>query len=60
MAIARALLEDLSDRWWVRLLGSIVGVIFRALPFSFDPARVSVTLIVFNPPTHRVSQLSGE
>ena len=28
MAIARALLEDLSNNWWVILLRGIVGVIF--------------------------------
>ena len=42
MAIARALLEDLSDNWWVVLLRGIVGVIFGVVAFT---ARGYATLL---------------
>jgi len=35
MAIARALLEDLANNWWVILLRGLVGIIFAVLAFSW-------------------------
>ena len=40
MAIARALLEDLSDHWWVILLRGIVSVIFGVLAFRWPGSTV--------------------
>ncbi len=35
MAIARALLEDLANNWWVILLRGLVGIIFAVLAFTW-------------------------
>ena len=40
MVIARALLEDLSDHWWVILLRGIVSVIFGVLAFRWPGATL--------------------
>ena len=44
MAIARALLEDLSSNWWVILLRGIVGVIFGVVAF-FSPGATLLALV---------------
>jgi uncharacterized membrane protein HdeD (DUF308 family) len=47
MAIARALLEDLSDHWWVILLRGIVGVIFAVLAFVWPGATLLALIFVW-------------
>jgi uncharacterized membrane protein HdeD (DUF308 family) len=47
MAIARALLEDLSNNWWVILLRGIVGVIFGVIAFVSPGATVLALVFVW-------------
>ncbi len=47
MAIPRALLEDLSDHWWVILLRGIVGVIFGVLTFRWPGATLLALIFVW-------------
>ena len=47
MAIARALLEDLSDNWWVILLRGIVGVVFAVLAFASPGATLLALVFVW-------------
>ena len=47
MAIARALLEDLSANWWVILLRGIVGVIFGVLAFVWPGATLLALVFVW-------------
>ena len=47
MAFARALLEDLSDHWWVILLRGIVGVIFAVLAFGWPGATLLALVYVW-------------
>src|SRR4051812_24173870 len=47
MAITRALLEDLSDHWWVILLRGIVGVIFAVLAFAWPGATLLGLVLVW-------------
>ena len=47
MAIARALLEDLSANWWVILLRGIVGVIFGVLAFVLPGATLLALVFVW-------------
>jgi uncharacterized membrane protein HdeD (DUF308 family) len=47
MAIARALLEDLSNHWWVILLRGIVGVIFGVLAFAWPGATLLALVFVW-------------
>ena len=47
MAIARALLEDLSDNWWVILLRGIVGVIFGLVAFVSPGATLLALVFVW-------------
>src|SRR4051812_1602067 len=44
MAIARTLLEDLSNNWWVILLRGIVGVIFGVVAFT-SPGTTLLALV---------------
>src|SRR5262245_38239300 len=47
MAIARALLEDLSDHWWVVLFRGIVSVIFAVLAFVGPGATLLALVYVW-------------
>lgn len=47
MAIARALLEDLSNHWWAILLRGIVGVIFGVLAFAWPGATLLALVFVW-------------
>jgi uncharacterized membrane protein HdeD (DUF308 family) len=47
MAIARAVLEDLTDNWWVILLRGIVGVIFAVLAFGWPGATLLALVYVW-------------
>ena len=47
MAIARALLEDLSNNWWVILLRGIVGVIFGVIAFVSPGATLLALVFVY-------------
>ena len=47
MAIARALLEDLSNHWWVILLRGVVGVIFAVLAFAWPGATLISLVFVY-------------
>src|SRR6266496_330812 len=47
MAIARALLEDLSANWWVILLRGIVGVVFAVLAFVWPGATLLALVFVW-------------
>src|SRR5262245_12693372 len=47
MTIARALLADLSDHWWVILLRGIVGVIFAVLSFDWPGATLLAVVFVW-------------
>jgi uncharacterized membrane protein HdeD (DUF308 family) len=47
MAIARTLLEDLSNNWWVILLRGIVGVIFGVVAFASPGATLLALVFVW-------------
>src|SRR4051812_34007937 len=47
MAIARTLLEDLSNNWWVILLRGIVGVIFGVVAFVSPGATLLALVFVW-------------
>jgi len=47
MAIARALLEDMSDHWWVILLRGIIGIIFAVLAFRWPGATLLALVFVW-------------
>jgi uncharacterized membrane protein HdeD (DUF308 family) len=47
MAIARALLDDLSNNWWVILLRGIVGVIFGVIAFASPGATLLAFVFVW-------------
>ena len=47
MAIARVLLEDLSNHWWVILLRGIVSVIFAVLAFAWPGATLLALVFVW-------------
>ena len=47
MAIARALLEDLSNNWWVILLRGIIGVIFGVIAFASPGATLLALVFVW-------------
>jgi uncharacterized membrane protein HdeD (DUF308 family) len=47
MAMARALLEDLSNTWWVILLRGIVGVIFGVVAFVSPGASLLALVFVW-------------
>jgi uncharacterized membrane protein HdeD (DUF308 family) len=47
MAIARALLEDVSDHWWVLLLRGIVAIIFGVLAFVWPGATLLALVFVW-------------
>jgi uncharacterized membrane protein HdeD (DUF308 family) len=47
MAIAQALLEDLSNNWWVILLRGIVGVIFGVVAFVSRGATLLALVFVW-------------
>ena len=47
MAIARALLEDLSNNWWVILLRGIVGIIFGVVAFVSPGATLLALVFVW-------------
>src|SRR4051812_37150110 len=47
MGIARVLLKDLADHWWVILLRGIVGVIFGVLAFASPGATLLALVFVW-------------
>ncbi len=47
MAIARALLEDMADNWWVVLLRGLVAVIFGILAFASPGATLLALVFVW-------------
>src|SRR5262245_52572788 len=47
MAIARALLEDVSDHWWVILLRGIAAVIFGVLAFIWPSTALLALVFVW-------------
>jgi uncharacterized membrane protein HdeD (DUF308 family) len=47
MAIARALLEDLANNWWVILLRGIVGVIFGVVAFVSPGATLLALVFIW-------------
>ena len=47
MAISRAILEDLSNHWWVILLRGIVSVMFAVLAFALPGATLLALVFVW-------------
>jgi uncharacterized membrane protein HdeD (DUF308 family) len=47
MAIARALLEDMAENWWVVLLRGLVGILFGVLAFAWPGATLVALVFVW-------------
>jgi uncharacterized membrane protein HdeD (DUF308 family) len=47
MAIARALLEDMAENWWVVLLRGLVGILFGVLAFVWPGATLLALVFVW-------------